>query len=66
MNQDVKAIKSVFLGRSTPTGACNHAPFSEGFLTRVLETAFEKVLRRVLGRCLAVGFNGKEGSEKGS
>ena len=31
---------------------------------RVLETAFEKVLRRVLRRCLAVGFNGKKGSEK--
>ena len=35
-------------------------------LRRVLETAFEKVLRRVLRRCLAVGFNGKKGSEKGS
>ena len=28
--------------------------------------AFEKVLRRVLRRCLAVGFRGREGSEKGS
>ena len=34
-------------------------------LRRVLETAFEKVLRRVLGRCLAVGFRAKKGSEKG-
>ena len=33
---------------------------------RVLETAFEKVLRRVLRRCLAVGFRGRKGSEKGS
>ena len=35
-------------------------------IRRVLETAFEKVLRRVLRRSLAVGFNGKKGSEKGS
>ena len=35
-------------------------------LRRVCETAFEKVPRRVLRRCLAVGFNGKKGSEKGS
>ena len=36
-------------------------------LGRVLETAFEKVLiRRVLRRRLAVGFNGTKGSEKGS
>ena len=35
-------------------------------LRRLLETGFEKVLRRVRGRCLAVGFNGKKGSEKGS
>ena len=34
-------------------------------LRRVLETAFEKVLRRVL-RCLAVGFKGRKGLEKGS
>ena len=33
---------------------------------KVLEIAFEKVLRRVLRRCLAVGFEGREGSEKGS
>ena len=33
---------------------------------RVLETAFEKVLRRVLRRCLGVGFRGRKGSEKGS
>ena len=35
-------------------------------LRRVLEIAHEKVLRRVLRRCLAVGFNGKKCSEKGS
>ena len=45
---------SKILGR-TPTGACNSASFS----------AFEKVLRRVLRSCLAVGFNGKKGSKKG-
>ena len=33
---------------------------------KVLETAFEEVLRRVLGRCLAVGFKGRKGSKKGS
>ena len=32
---------------------------------KVLEIAFEKVLRRVLRRCLAVDFQGK-GSDKGS
>ena len=32
--------------------------------SRVLETAFEKVLRRILRRCLAVGFRGRQGSEK--
>ena len=37
-----------------------------GFGPRHLETAFEKILRRVLGRCLAVGFGGRKGSEKGS
>ena len=31
-----------------------------------LETAFEKVLRRVLRRYLAVGFRGTKGFEKGS
>ena len=31
-----------------------------------LEIAFEKLLRRVLRRCLAVGFKGRKGSEKGS
>ena len=35
-------------------------------LLRVFETGLEKVLRRVLRRCLAVGFRGKKGSEKGS
>ena len=35
-------------------------------IRRILEPAFEKVLRRVLRRCLAVGFNGKKGSKKGS
>ena len=33
---------------------------------KVLEIAFEKVLRRVLRRCLAVDFEGRKGSEKGS
>ena len=57
---------STSIGR-TPTGACNYAPFSERrVLRRVLMTAFEKILRRILRRCLAVGFNGKKGSEKGS
>ena len=28
--------------------------------------AFEKVLRRALRRCFAVGFRGKKDSEKGS
>ena len=32
---------------------------------KVLETAFEKVLRRVLRRCLAVGLNGKKGFLEG-
>ena len=35
-------------------------------LRRFLKTSFEKVLRRVLRRCLAVGFRGRNGSEKGS
>ena len=35
-------------------------------LRRVLETAFEKVLGRVLRRCLAVCFTRRKGSEKGS
>ena len=37
-------------------------------LRRVVKTAFKKVsiLRRVLGRRFAVGFNAKKGSEKGS
>ena len=34
-------------------------------LRRVLEIAFEKVLRSVARRCRAVGFNAKKGSEKG-
>ena len=34
-------------------------------LGRVLDIVFEKVPRRVLGRCLAVGFRGKKGSEEG-
>ena len=33
---------------------------------KVLETAFEKVLRRVLRRCLTVEFKGRKGSKKGS
>ena len=32
-------------------------------LRRALETAFEKVLRRVLGMSPVVGFNGRKGSE---
>ena len=35
-------------------------------LRRVLEPAFEKVLRRVLRRRLTVRFEGRKGSEKGS
>ena len=35
-------------------------------LRRVLKTAFEKVLKGVLRRCLVVGFRGRRGSEKGS
>ena len=38
----------------------------EGTLRGILETAFEKVPRRVLRSCLAVGFRGRKGSEKGS
>ena len=33
---------------------------------KVLEIAFEKVLRRVLRSFLVVGFDGREGSEKRS
>ena len=47
----------------TPRGPCDNTP-----LRRVLETVFEKVLRRVLRdrRCLALGSRGRKGIEKGS
>ena len=33
---------------------------------KLLQTAFENILRRVLRRCLTMGFRVKNGSEKGS
>ena len=56
-------IMSLLIG-CTPRGSCDNTP--TGLLRRVLEIAFEKVLRRVLRRCLAVGFRGKKGCDKGS
>ena len=35
-------------------------------LRRVLESASDKVLTRVLRRCVALGFRGRKGSEEGS
>ena len=47
------------LGR-TPRGRATTCLLRRA-LRRVLETAFEKVLRRDLRRCLAVGFRGRKG-----
>ena len=52
------------LVRRTPSGSCDNTPSKKG-LRNVLETAFEKVLRRVLRRCLTLGFRGRQASEKG-
>ena len=51
--------------RSHAKGVVQQRALLRWVLTRVLETGFEKVLGRVLRRCLAVGLNGKKGSEKG-
>ena len=48
----------------TPRGSCDNTLLRR--VLRRLETAFEKVLRRDLRRCLAVGFKGEKGSKKGS
>ena len=34
--------------------------------SRILKWALQKVLRRVLRRCLPLGFDGKEGLRRGS
>ena len=72
--KNVKNRQKIFKSFSTLFDNCRGAPFfrpllggsERRVLRRVLEIAFEKVLRRALRRCLVMGFNGKKGSEKGS
>ena len=46
------------------SGNSGVVPGNQGHnLRRVFESGFEKVLRRVLRRCLAAGFKGRKGSE---
>ena len=55
------SLKSQYLGR-TPTGACNDAPFSEGFLEGFSRLLSRRFSEGFLEGALQWGFSGKKGS----
>ena len=53
-------------GQALTKGSCDNTPSKKGSFRRFLETAFEKMLRRVLRRRLAMGLEGGRLLRRGS